>query len=246
VPWPTYVLTKTVTGTYNNSSGTPAKGRVTFTPTSRILIDNELVLSTDTLTASLNTSGSFSIELPTTDNPRLTPTDFAYQVNVRLYGVKPAKYYIKVPYGDGTDVDISSSLISASPLEDATTQNAFLRGTAGPAGSGILTGSGAPPNTLGRDGDIYVNTDNGSYYGPKASGSWPSAPFYTPGLTLREIHTQGSASSTWSITHSLGGRPSVTVVDSSGTVVIGEVVYNSDTSVTVLFSAPFSGFAYLT
>jgi hypothetical protein len=73
-----------------------------------------------------------------------------------------------------------------------------------------------------------------------------------PGLSTasfnsnRHIHTQASASATWTITHALGGRPSVTIVDSSSTVVIGDVVYNSDTSITINFSAAFSGFAYLT
>lgn len=247
MPWPNYVLTKTVTGTYTNSSGTAAKGRVTFTPTSRILVDNELVLSTDTLTASLDTSGSFSIDLPTTDNPRLTPNDWAYLVNVRLYGVKPSKYYIKIPYGDGTSVDISNSLLPSTPLEDVATQTSIIRGPSGPAGNSVLSGSGAPSNSLGKDGDLYIDGDTGAYYGPKVSLEWPSTPFYSPSLLVqREIFTQPIASSTWNITHALGGRPSVTVVDSAGTVVIGEVVYNSDTSVTVLFSAPFSGYAYLT
>ena len=62
----------------------------------------------------------------------------------------------------------------------------------------------------------------------------------------RYVHAQGQASSTWTITHTLGGRPSVTVVDSAGTVVYGEVQYLSDTQVSVLFSAGFSGYAYLT
>ena len=68
----------------------------------------------------------------------------------------------------------------------------------------------------------------------------------TNNLTRRHIHTQGTVSSTWTINHTLGGRPSVTVVDSSGTVVFGEVQYFSNTQVRVLFSAPFSGSAYLT
>ena len=66
------------------------------------------------------------------------------------------------------------------------------------------------------------------------------------GPTKRHIHTQGTVSSTWTINHTLGGRPSVTVVDSAGTVVFGEVQYLSNTQVRVLFSAPFSGSAYLT
>lgn len=58
-------------------------------------------------------------------------------------------------------------------------------------------------------------------------------------------HSQGSASSTWTITHNLGCKPSVTIVDSSGNVQIGEVLYNSDNQVTVTFAAAFSGYAYL-
>lgn len=58
-------------------------------------------------------------------------------------------------------------------------------------------------------------------------------------------HTQSSPSSTWTISHNLARRPSVTVVDSAGTVVIGEVTYLSDNSLRVEFSAGFSGQAYL-
>jgi hypothetical protein len=66
------------------------------------------------------------------------------------------------------------------------------------------------------------------------------------GPTRRHIHTQGSVSSTWTITHALGGNPSVMVVDSSNTVVYGEIQYLSSTQLQILFSAAFSGFAYLT
>lgn len=64
--------------------------------------------------------------------------------------------------------------------------------------------------------------------------------------TRRYIHTQGSPSTTWVINHTLGGKPSVTVVDSADTMVIGEVTYNSNSQVTVEFTAAFSGYAYLT
>lgn len=62
----------------------------------------------------------------------------------------------------------------------------------------------------------------------------------------RHVHTQAAASSEWTITHTLGGKPSVTIVDSANTVVYGEVQYLSNSQVTVIFSAPFSGYAYLT
>lgn len=64
--------------------------------------------------------------------------------------------------------------------------------------------------------------------------------------TRRHEHTQGTASTTWTITHTLGGKPSVTIVDSADTHVFGEVQYLSNTQVQVNFSAAFSGKAYLT
>ena len=64
--------------------------------------------------------------------------------------------------------------------------------------------------------------------------------------TRRHVHTQASASTDWVITHTLGGKPSVTIVDSADTLVIGEVKYDSNTQVTVSFTSAFSGFAYLT
>lgn len=119
-------------------------------------------------------------------------------------------------------------------------------GPTGPRGSGLVTGSGAPTSQVGVDGDIYLDLATGDYYGPKTNGQWPASPITAANQTKRYVFNQPVVSSTWNITHSLGGRPSVTIVDSAGTTVIGEVVYNSDTSITVLFSAPFSGQAYLT
>jgi hypothetical protein len=65
-------------------------------------------------------------------------------------------------------------------------------------------------------------------------------------VTSRLEFIQQSAAVTWVITHALGGKPQVTIVDSADTHVFGEVQYNSNTQVTVTFSAAFSGKAYLT
>lgn len=64
--------------------------------------------------------------------------------------------------------------------------------------------------------------------------------------TRRFIFTQAQAASTWTINHTLGGKPAVVVVDSANTVVFGEVQYVGNSQVVVVFSAPFSGFAFLT
>jgi hypothetical protein len=247
VTWPNDVITRTVTGTYLTGAGAPAKGRVTFTPTARVVDENDAVVIEDTLTAALDINGSFEIDLPTTDNLMLSPQGWAYQVNVRLYGVKPQKFFAVLPYGDGTPVDLKTGISgsASSSLSDASGSYA-ARGPVGPRGPGVLIDDGAPSDAVGFDGDIYINNQNGNYYGPKANGAWPITPAYSISGSSRHIHTQAAPSASWSITHALGGYPSVMVVDSARSVVIGEVIYNSTSSVTVAFSSPFSGYAYLT
>lgn len=58
------------------------------------------------------------------------------------------------------------------------------------------------------------------------------------------VHKQSQAATVWNITHKLGKRPAVSVVDSAGTAVIGEVEYLDDNTVRLIFSAAFSGYAY--
>ena len=63
---------------------------------------------------------------------------------------------------------------------------------------------------------------------------------------LSYVHTQNVASSSWSVTHGLGFIPNITVIDSAGSVVEGSYTYSEDgNTVTLSFSSPFSGKAYL-
>jgi len=59
------------------------------------------------------------------------------------------------------------------------------------------------------------------------------------------IYNQTSPSATWNITHTLNKFPAVSVVDSAGTQWYPSITYNSTTSITLEFSAAFSGKAYL-
>lgn len=58
-------------------------------------------------------------------------------------------------------------------------------------------------------------------------------------------HTQGAASALWDIGHGLGFYPNVTVLDSAGSTVEGELEHISQYRLRVTFSAPISGNAYL-
>lgn len=58
-------------------------------------------------------------------------------------------------------------------------------------------------------------------------------------------HNQMVPSNVWVITHNLDKFPSVEVVDSAGSVVVGNVSYINNNQIEVEFSFPFSGKAYL-
>jgi hypothetical protein len=69
-----------------------------------------------------------------------------------------------------------------------------------------------------------------------ALGYSPNKPF---------IYTQSEASDAWTIEHNMGRHPSVTIVDSAGSAVFGDVTYTNENQLTVTFSVAFSGKAYL-
>lgn len=47
-----------------------------------------------------------------------------------------------------------------------------IAGSNGSKGSSILTGIGNPANTLGEDGDTYIDKNSAIIFGPKTNGSW--------------------------------------------------------------------------
>lgn len=59
------------------------------------------------------------------------------------------------------------------------------------------------------------------------------------------LFTQPTPAATWTIDHNLGKYPCVTVIDSSGAEVEGEVIHASTSSLTLSFSGAFSGSATL-
>ena len=154
--------------------------------------------------------------------------------------------YVRVSEPDRIDVEVTELRNRVTVSEDSLQAFVALTGVQGAAGATILSGSGAPTNAVGNEGDIYIDLNTPpKFYGPKTT-SWPAEPFFEFTNNRRYIFDQPVPESTWSITHDLGGYPSVTVVDSANTVVIGDVTYINDTDITVSFTGGFSGKAFLT
>lgn len=114
------------------------------------------------------------------------------------------------------------------------------------------TGSQGPTGVSGPTGPPGLGTPPGGASGQflrKQSDADFDTGWVSPGLVtggdLSYIHSQLTPASTWIITHNLGKHPSVSVVDSSGNWVIGDVSYPSANTVTITFGAAFGGIAYL-
>ncbi len=87
-----------------------------------------------------------------------------------------------------------------------------------------------PPGPPGNDGAPGIQGP------PGAPGSAPQA----------YVHDQAVPAFVWVVTHSLGYQPAgVMVMDSAGTVIEGDITYDSATQITLTFTTSFAGKAYL-
>lgn len=89
------------------------------------------------------------------------------------------------------------------------------------------------------DGDLLIY-DSGT-------DTWirvPSSSF-GGGSAFQFVHDQAVASAGWTITHSLGGFPNVTIVDTNGEQIEADIDYLDNNTLQVNFSTATAGKAYL-
>jgi hypothetical protein len=130
-------------------------------------------------------------------------------------------------------------------------------GPQGPRGRTILSGTGAPANNLGLQGDFYYNTITTDFYGPKTSDvTWSGATVikfiqegaeyaYTTSWELAQVSGPINNYYYVEINHNLGFYPNATIKDSAGDLVETGIDYSSTNKITLTMAQPFSGTAYL-
>lgn len=126
-------------------------------------------------------------------------------------------------------------------------------GPQGPRGKTILSGTGAPSNNLGLEGDFYYDSTLSKFYGPKLSDvTWQNVKIIT--LTANTlayswelVQLTGPVSGVYSlaIEHGLGYHPNVTIKSSAGDILETGIDYNNINKITLTMAQPFSGTAYL-
>ncbi len=114
-------------------------------------------------------------------------------------------------------------------------------GPTGPQGPPGANGTGADEVWIGTDDPIFTSPAIELWYDTDAV----APPVGGDGGPTAYVHNQGTVAASWIVVHNLGFFPNVTVIDSSGAMVEGDVAHIDDTTLTIQFSGAFTGVAYL-
>ncbi|MYR43075.1 SGNH/GDSL hydrolase family protein [Streptomyces sp. SID5910] len=168
---PAGIATVVVTGRYIRPDGSPLTGTVVFEPPARLTFPNADTISAGAATVALDAEGAFVVTLIATDVPGMQPEEWTYTVTERMARAPERSYAIALP-SSTTAVDLAD----VAPANPADGEYVIVTGPAGKDGSQILSGTGAPPASIGADGDYYIDTTTGAVqlHGPKAAGAWPT------------------------------------------------------------------------
>ena len=141
MPYSSDVVVRTVFGQFL-SAGSAASGSVTFTASSTVQDEQSAVVLSAPVLLTFDSTGSFTVDLPTTDNRRLSPFGWYYTARVRISGGKSYSFDFYLPTGNLSDVDITS--IDQVAQRAATGQT--TKGYVGPRGAQGIQGLQGPAN----------------------------------------------------------------------------------------------------
>lgn len=167
MPLPGNLSTVIVQGTYLTlGDGDPAVGTITFTPQLApgvILTDptGAAMLVPGPIPVTLDGTGSFSIELPATDDTDLQPNGWTYLVQAQFGQTKANPYSISLPAAD-SPVDLKSKAPSV-PVTSSVVMVRSVNGTLPDASGNVVVSGG------GGGGGGSVDSVNG--VSPDGSGN---------------------------------------------------------------------------
>ena len=104
----------------------------------------------------------------------------------------------------------------------------------------VLGSQDAIDGTAKEKGNFYMCRSGGIYFDQDDNTRIKLA-----SIDANYVYEQRTASREWHINHNLGKFPNVSVIDSAGTEVKGEVIYEDKNNVILMFSGAFSGRATL-
>lgn len=172
---------------------------------------------------------TITVDLVPGPTPTLTSARAAVTLDLAASNATYASAVVQLEAPRATGASLSLNLLGADVALDEILASAISLDAHPGAVSTVSTGTPA------------VITLEIGQPGPQG----PPGPPGPPGEPSAYTHSQTVADASWTIHHDLPYRPNVTVVDSAGTVLIADVRYLDDTTITVNHSWPTAGYAYL-
>ena len=139
----------------------------------------------------------------------------------------------------------NNTVVTTTQVNKVVVAAKGARGAAGTnGGASFIQGIIPPTNTIGNNGDTYLNTNTSIIY-EKVSGVWinPTSIIAPAAISFR--YEKQSPANIWNITHNLGFRPSANVMDYGQNNVECDIEHINENSLKLTFSEVISGYAYL-
>tara|TARA_R100000541_G_scaffold56763_2_gene66386 strand:- start:1332 stop:2117 length:786 start_codon:yes stop_codon:yes gene_type:complete len=130
------------------------------------------------------------------------------------------------PGAEDNHVAVFTSDNNLEGTSDFTYDGTTLDVTGQVLGTSIAIDGGLSTQYLMADGSLSIGTGAGTG-------------------DLNYVHDQPTASATWTVAHNLGKFPTVAVVDTAKTVVLGDIDHTDINNLVITFNAAFSGYAYV-
>jgi len=146
---------------------------------------------------------------------------------------------------ENDDIDCGQASLTANP-DSGDNHVAVFTSSNNLEGTDDLTYDGTTLDVTGQVLATSIAVDGGlpsQYLMADGSVSLGSGGASTGDLSYE--HNQSTVSATWLIAHNLGKHPSVSVVDTAGSSVVGIVEYVNLNYLAIKFNSPFSGYAYM-
>lgn len=141
---------RVVTGTYAKIDGTPNSGYVEFTPTSDILKQGTAIIHLSTVTAYLDSNGTFQCELAVTDDTTWIPNGWVWSIEEKITNGRV--WWFAVPT-DGSPLDISLLYNPGTAPPTVNTQG----GKGDPGPSNVLSVESTTTGAAGTDAVVTIS-----------------------------------------------------------------------------------------
>lgn len=124
MPLPEGIPTVQVTGRFLTPDGQPLTGQVVFRAPSMVTFGAYDVILGGPVTAPLDPTGAFAVELPATDAPGMNPSGWSYSVAEQLAGVAMNRVYQVLLPAETPEVDLAD----IAPTDPSTPNYVAVRG----------------------------------------------------------------------------------------------------------------------